>query len=302
MKTNEGFLKRNGFKLKKVMNYSSGKYIFYDLFGKQTIINSTESKKLLTKRAKIKKYLKDFEKNHDFLKVMKFPLNNWLYCLNDDFVRNLNLGKFGNSLFDKPIFVYDIKNCYPTIFKQLFSVEEGSEIDKILSNSPKKDRLRLLGGLAAHPIVTVIDDDGTALTEEKSMPAQAYGFYNCVAALSNINELILSNIVRSKQVFFVYADALFVDNEIKKVWGKEMEYDFLLQNFGGTKITVKYQLKGEFRLDFFKTNTRKIKRSEKEALGLSEECVKFYHFLLKNVKNGETKSYYFNSFSTILFK
>lgn len=275
--------------LLKIKKYSNVEVRNISINGiKFSTSDSEVSNFLLKTRAKLKKILKNVETDKNFA---SYP-NTGMYLINNNWINLVNSNERG--LFNNyEIIMYDIKNCYPSMFLQLFDFGENLEnVKKLLQSVKKSERLQLLGGLASQP--EVFEYDKGNLTKNYIQKSEfAHFFWTCVHCLSDVNVKMVKKY--KNDILLVFADAIFVkkNSDFAKINGSE----FVIENvFNGKKIEVNYVKKDTFVLKNFRTFKKfgggkilEIDKKEKNLL-----------FQFQN-SNSEIKDYCFSHLFTDFF-
>ena len=135
------------------------------------------------------------------------------YCVNKDFLNDLN--NEGN-LFHKPkvfrsnrpIYYYDVSNCYPTLF---YLCTGNLELYELLNTLDKEKRLKVLGALAYTETVYVRDGEYFKLVKDEEWGGKYYyAFTTIVNVLNEIMKVLVSN---HKDILYTYCDSFLTQTD-----------------------------------------------------------------------------------------
>ena len=174
-------------------------------------------------------YKKFFEKNYNF---------SHFYCINRQFINDINnldnLFYKGKVLKDvkKPLYYYDISNCYPTLF--LLSTK-NYEIYEMLNNLPKEKRLKALGSIAYRETIFEKINGEFELTKENEFGSKYYYlFTTLINILNEINKAVINSEFKNN-ILYTYCDAFVCNGDFG---------DYFVVNFNNDKVL--YKKKGEY--------------------------------------------------------
>jgi len=216
----------------RVKKMSDGEVRHYYYIGGKRIEYKKFDKDLIKVYGKLLKFLKENTKGgkiedgfltNDFKRFFTKQYNfSHFYCINKDFLNDLN--NEGNLFhkpkvfrYDRPIYYYDISNCYPT----LFYISTGNiEIYELLNTLDKEKRLKCLGALAYTETVYVRDGEHFKLLKDEEFGGK---YYYCFTTIVNIlNEIMKTLVNNHKDILYTYCDSFLTQTDYSYLFEVEI--------------------------------------------------------------------------------